>query len=1031
MTTYTFIAKSSTQFVNWSDPTVWAGGVVPNASDADAIFPTVTTSGGAIYASVVRINQGQSFSTRSVSLTNNDLWLTGSLLSPTNLTIAGDFALNTGGELILDHASVSAGSMETTDRQVHGSGQISVAGLLSNAAEIIGNGLIITAGSLTNSGLLGAASGDMTVNVSNGGFSNLSGSTLTGGTYLAGGSAGGYNSTLYLNVGGLIVNNAADIVLNAGAIASYDSGSSTFVPLESSLQTVSSPGTLSLGGRTFNWGNLTVGGELSLFSLPASPGETNFSLKATLNAPQLIIGASGHVSGIGTIHAPIANDGTITSNALKIDGTVTGSGHLEIADGGTLELTGAVSQTVMFLGDSGLLTLDDPDSFAGSISAAAPGDQIKLAGLSLSSVTGYHYSGDDDNGVLTIHFSSHSDVELDFSGHFSTQSFTLAAGDQPLSTSPPSLVITEQGFVAPPSDDNSIPQDINDGGDIVGYYVDQNGDRHGFLKSGGSYVEVPIIGLPFESEFNGINDSGDIAGIVPGTSAQPGFFGSSVVTGFLYQDNALSLHDFHVPASGRDETHFEGINDDGAVVGYFTNPIVINPRAVQSYTGFIFQNGSFQTIGPANNTLPYGVNDEGQVVGVFLGVTGMNGIAARLPAAGFLYDAETGSFSTFTAPSATRTFARDINDDGIIVGYYESNSGTHGFAYDTHANTWAPIDAPGAVATYINGINDLDQMVGYYVDHDGATHSFVSTVPPPFPTISGNVDEWILSNGKWEASAQPGSHPAGSRVATVADFTGDGTSDILWQNVTTGAVDLWKMSHGAWNGSVDLGTHPGSGWQIAGAGDFNGDGTNDVFWFNPASGQTDIWQLVNGQWAASTQPGAHPLGYQVAGIADFNHDGTSDVLWFNPTTRHVDEWNIVNGQWAGSNDIGTHPNAGFQIAGVGDFNNDGTGDVFWYNPGTGATDIWFLQNGHWSASVSPGNHPTGWQAAGVGDFNGDGTSDVLWYNPTTGASENWIMADGHWARTNVLGVHPGSATIAGAGDFNGGGTSDILWHQLV
>ena len=290
---------------------------------------------------------------------------------------------------------------------------------------------------------------------------------------------------------------------------------------------------------------------------------------------------------------------------------------------------------------------------------------------------------------------------------------------------------------------------------------------------------------------------------------------------------------------------------------------------------------------------------------------------------------------------------------------------------------------------------------------------------PTFPANGGNVDEWILENGHWLASAGPGSHPAGSRVAAVADFTHDGTSDILWQNVNTGAVDLWKINYGAWAGSVDLGTHPGSGWQIAGAGDFNGDGTNDVFWFNPTTGETDIWQLANGQWAASVSPGRHPAGYQVAGIGDFNNDGTSDVLWFNPTTRHVDEWNIVNGQWAGSNDIGTYPGAGYRIAGLGDFNNDGSGDVFWHNPGTGATDIWLLQNGMWSASVSPGNHPTGWDVAGIGDFNRDGTSDVLWFNPATGNTEEWLIDNGHWAGSISLGAHPGSGwNVGGIGDFN-------------
>jgi probable HAF family extracellular repeat protein len=553
----------------------------------------------------------------------------------------------------------------------------------------------------------------------------------------------------------------------------------------------------------------------------------------------------------------------------------------------------------------------------------------------------------------------------------------------------------------PSSATDSFPSnhatDINNVGQIV---LDDSIDFNGTFTSLSDPAANP----------SGINDAGDIVGQKP----VPNTFPTNQV-GFIYSNGSFS---FTQSGSPGNQVFFEDINNNDEIVGnYFTQPIhTVGPPPV---TGFIYKNGVFQTIGPAE-TVPHGINDAGQVVGQ---------ITQGSQIHGFIYS--NGVLSLLDNPLATRTFARDINNVGEIVGDFISNSGTHGFVYSQSTGQWTTVDVPGAMATFIYGINDLHQIVGAYVDGNNQTHGFVGDIPPPLPHLAGNIDEWILFNGKWLESAQPGSHPAGFRVAAIADFNYDGTSDILWQNVTTGAVDLWKMSYGAWAGSVDLGTHPGSGFQIAGSGDFNGDGTSDVLWFNPATGQTDIWQLVNGQWAASVSPGNHPLGYQVAGIGDFNHDGTSDVLWFNPTTRHVDEWNIVNGQWAGSNSIGNYPDAGFRIAGVGDFNNDGADDVFWHNPSTGATDIWLLQNGKWSASVSPGNHPVGWDVAGIGDFNGDGTSDVLFYNPTTGNVDEWQIANGHWLASINLGTHPGSATIAGIGDFNGSLMSDVLWHQFV
>jgi hypothetical protein len=516
-----------------------------------------------------------------------------------------------------------------------------------------------------------------------------------------------------------------------------------------------------------------------------------------------------------------------------------------------------------------------------------------------------------------------------------------------------------------------------------------------------------------------INDSGETVGSYFGFVLPPGLhqLPSAVFGGFLNSNGNVTT---------TEHAFLEGINNLDQVAGYVQLPV--GPPVPDQ--AFIYQSGTFQNIGPAG-TAAFGNNDPGQVVGVFNPqLAAGEKIPPSIPTDGFLYS--NGVFSLFDDPYATSTTPRDINNAGLIVGYFQNGSGTHGFAYNPTTGQWWTIDVPGATSTLVYGINDVNQIVGSYTDAINVTHSFVGTLPPPLPAAPGNVEEWILSNGKWEVSAGPGSHPAGSHVAAVADFTGDRTSDILWQNLTTGALDLWKIVFGGWVGGIDLGTHPGLGSQIAGGGDFNQDGTNDVLWFNPSNGQTDIWQLSNGNWAASVSPGPHPIGYQVAGIGDFNRDGTSDILWFNAATGDVDEWNIVNGHWAGSNSIGAHPGSGWQIGGVGDFNNDGTSDVLWYNASSGAADIWLLANGKWAASVSPGNHPTGYQIAGIGDFNHDGTNDALFYNPATGNTDEWMIANARWGGSVDLGAHSGIGwSIGGIGDFDGSLTSDVLWHQFV
>lgn len=78
-----------------------------------------------------------------------------------------------------------------------------------------------------------------------------------------------------------------------------------------------------------------------------------------------------------------------------------------------------------------------------------------------------------------------------------------------------------------------------------------------------------------------------------------------------------------------------------------------------------------------------------------------------------------------------------------------------------------------------------------------------------------------------DGERQPRTHPAGYQVVGIGDFTGTGTSDILWYDASTGDADEWLINNGKWAGSIDLGTHSGN---VAGVGDFTGMGTSDILW---------------------------------------------------------------------------------------------------------------------------------------------------------------------------------------------------------
>jgi hypothetical protein len=256
------------------------------------------------------------------------------------------------------------------------------------------------------------------------------------------------------------------------------------------------------------------------------------------------------------------------------------------------------------------------------------------------------------------------------------------------------------------------------------------------------------------------------------------------------------------------------------------------------------------------------------------------------------------------------------------------------------------------------------------------------------------------------------------------DFNGDGTSDILWRNDTTGQVGMYRMNNGdpTWQGisTVSL------AWDIVGTGDFNGDGTDDILWRNTTTGQVGMYRMNNGvpTWQSINSA---TLNWQVSGTGDFNGDGTDDILWRHTTTGQVGMYRMNNGvaTWQG---IGTTSTV-WEIAGTGDFNGDGTDDILWRNTTTGQVGMYRMNNGvpTWQ---SIGTTSLAWALVGTGDFNGDGTDDILWRNVTTGQV-------GMYRMNNGVGTWQGISTtslawdIVGTGDFNGDGTDDILWRNTT
>lgn len=180
-----------------------------------------------------------------------------------------------------------------------------------------------------------------------------------------------------------------------------------------------------------------------------------------------------------------------------------------------------------------------------------------------------------------------------------------------------------------------------------------------------------------------------------------------------------------------------GVNNSGDIVGYSLSGQVVS--------GFVYTNGSFQTISPCPNggTEPTAINDAGVIVG------DCNGDP-------FIY--QNGNVTYLSYPKAAATFLTGINNEGVITGIWQLRDGRdqHSFVYSNGTfttingmtspgginnfntvsgdickekaavckgalsfegqNGWKShkiVDYPGASDTILGGINDNGDVVGF------------------------------------------------------------------------------------------------------------------------------------------------------------------------------------------------------------------------------------------------------------------------------------------------------------------------------
>ncbi len=282
------------------------------------------------------------------------------------------------------------------------------------------------------------------------------------------------------------------------------------------------------------------------------------------------------------------------------------------------------------------------------------------------------------------------------------------------------------------------------------------------------------------------------------------------------------------------------------------------------------------------------------------------------------------------------------------------------------------------------------------------------------------------------------------RVGAVVDLDGDGQMDVVWRNQTTGQNVLWQMN-GATFVSQALLPPAASPWDFpnppgtpgpAGTvpGDFDGNGTSDLVWRNASTGQNVVWFMNQTTFVSQTVlSGVADTAWQIVATGDFNADGKPDLVWRNASTGQNVVWFMSGTAFVSQTVLSAVADTAWQIVAAADFNADGKPDLVWRNRTTGLNVVW-LMNGTTFVSqvVLPSVADAAWQIMAAGDFNADGKPDLVWRNTSTGQNVAWLMNGTAFASQAVLpAVGDVAWQLATTGDFNRDGNLDIVWRNYT
>lgn len=290
---------------------------------------------------------------------------------------------------------------------------------------------------------------------------------------------------------------------------------------------------------------------------------------------------------------------------------------------------------------------------------------------------------------------------------------------QPASSSGSIEVITT--FDYPGTGNLTLPQKINERGDVVGEFIDSNAVARGFVRFGDGSFSDPIVD-PNDTvgftEGRGINNSRTVAGdyvITDGT-----------LHSFFLSGGTFTEYD--VPSAV--QTNLLSINDAGSFTGGF------DPDGNGIFQAFVSVGGTLTSfsVPAAVSTFAYEINNSNQlVVGYY--------IDSSAVLHGYFRDTNGALHFPIDPSGSTATVLFGLNGRNWVVGRYADSSGTTHGLFFVPPNQFFTFDFPGSTFTSLNGINDAGVICGRYVDASG-THGFLARVRGTPPTNTPAMKEF-------------------------------------------------------------------------------------------------------------------------------------------------------------------------------------------------------------------------------------------------------------------------------------------------